>query len=240
MSFSNSNNRNRAIRSAVKIIIMFAAGSYLAVPQYAYAVDVTDSKDYAQSLLGGGDTSDTNQWVQETIQNNGVTGYEAPQYNNIKDMLAVAQTGCRYIYEAFLGTIILLFIVKIVGRAIIEMMTRDEETVETIPMFFQTAKERSNIKEPSIMKTRGSWIGGGLTGGGGKPMSQLQRNYTGPSYISQHPYIEFIKEFIVFMLISFAAFVAIECIMSFIGLLIGGMQNTDGGTIFNIHAMFGL
>lgn len=214
---------------------------YASLPVIAYAVDATDNT-YSHELLNSesaAGSENANAWVAQTIQNNSVTGYD--DKGDVSSVLMSAQAAFRGIFTALLGTLIVLFAVKMVGRAIVDMTTRDEETVENIPMFFQTAKERSSIKEPTIMRVRGGLLGGAsIANGGGKPLSQLNRNYTGPSYLSDHPYIEFMKEFVAYMLAAFAAFVIIEVILGVASGMFTSAQGTNGGRAFSPQDMFGV
>lgn len=214
---------------------------FASLPAIAYAVDATDNT-YSHELLNSesaAGSENANAWVAQTIQNNSVTGYD--DKGDVSSVLMSAQAAFRGIFTALLGTIIVLFAVKMVGRAIVDMTTRDEETVRNIPMFFQTAKERSSIKEPTIMRVRGTLLGGtSIATGGGKPLSQLDRNYTGPSYLSDHPYIEFMKEFVAYMLAALAAFVIIEVVLGIAGGMFSAAQGSDGGNAFSAQDMFGI
>lgn len=234
-------NMSHGYRKVAKAsIALMAMTGVVSVPVTAHAVDATDHT-YAHDLLNSqsaAGSENANAWVSETIQNYAVTGYE--DKGSVQSVLANAQAAFRGIFAAVLGTIIVLFAVKMVGRAIFDMTTRDEETFNTIPAFFQTAKERSSIKEPTIMRVRGSLLGGpSVASGGGKPLSELNRNYSGPTYLSDHPYVEFMKEFIAFMLGAFAAFVAIELIMGAVGAAFARAQNADSD-LFTMHSMFGI
>lgn len=201
-------------------------------------------RSYAKELMGGGKDGQSNdtadQWVSTTIQNHSVTGYDN-KYGTLPQFLQNVQVVCQHIYQAFLGLIILLFVVKIVGRAIFEMVTRDQETFNNIPAFFQTAKERSATKEPTIMKTRAGLFGGmSMSGNAPKDARKIARTYSGPAYISDHPYAEFFKEFIVFMLASMAIFVVIQLMLGTVGYVFGLAQNTPSSGMFSMKNMFGI
>lgn len=229
-------------KNIAKATVMSAVTlGFASLPAIAYAVDATDST-YSHELLNSesvAGSENSNAWVAQTIQNNSVTGYDS--MGSVGSVLENAQAALRGIFTALLGTLIVLFAVKMVGRAIVDMTTRDEETVRNIPMFFQTAKERSSIKEPTIMRVRGSMFGGpSIANGGGKPLSQLNRNYTGPSYLSDHPYIEFMKEFVAYMFAALAAFAIIEIVLGVAGGMFSAAQGSDGGNAFSAQDMFGI
>ena len=222
------------------VMAMAAAGA-ASLPVMAYAVYATDPA-YSHELLNSesaAGSENANAWVSQTIQNHRVTGYD--DKGDVHSLLMNAQTAFRGIFMALLGTLIVLFAVKMVGRAVVDMTTRDEETVENIPMFFQAAKERSSIKEPTIMRVRGGLFGRtSIANGGGKPLSQLNRNYTGPSYLSDHPYVEFMKEFVAYMLAAFAAFAVIEVTLGVASGVFSVAQGSAGGDAFTPQNMFGI
>lgn len=210
----------------------------------AYAVDATGGSSYAQSLVNDGNSNkeshtnvmDKQEWISETIQSKDATGYE--DLGSFQTFLNNARLAFRGIFVAFLGTIVALFIAKMIGRAIYNITMKGDEEAETMPMFFLTSKERSAKKEPTVMKVHGGLFGSAASSGNGHMPGQ--RDYSGPSYISDHPYAQFCKEFVAYLGIALGAFLLMEVILGLASAFFAATAQGSGTDIFQQHDMFGI
>lgn len=228
---------------AYVMLVVTLSLSPVVITAPAYAIDATDGSGYAQSLVNDGDNDkeghvnvmDKREWISETIQNPEATGYE--DLGSFQTFLDNAQTAFRGIFIAFLGTIVALFIAKMIGRAIYDTMLRNDEEAEVIPMFFLTSKERSARKEPTVMKVRGGLFGSTASSGDGKMPGQ--RDYSGPSHISDHPYAQFCKEFVFYLGIALGVFLLIEVMLGLASAFFTATAQGGGSDVLQRHAMFG-
>lgn len=114
----------------------------LAVPQAAHADDLIDSKSYYDSLMSDsmGNSSDSKLgWNEDIISNVNTYKDEASDVPTfIRDKLnPVFQTTATAVF----GTIIVIFVIKMAGRAAFNIFMPKE----TVPNFFLNSYERKEI-----------------------------------------------------------------------------------------------
>lgn len=211
---------------------------------FAYAINATDGSNYAQSLVNDSKNNnnkdshtnvmDKQEWISKTIQNKDTTGFD--DLGSFQSFLDNARNAFHNVFVISLGTIVVLFISKMIGRSIYNIVMDGEKEAEMIPMFFLTSKERSTSKEPIVMKVKGGLFGGG--GGGGQLPGQ--REFTGPRYLTEHPYAQFCKEFVAYLGIAVGIFLFIEIILGVASAFLFSAKQGGGADIFQQHNMFGI
>lgn len=220
---------------AIAAMLVALLVAVMSVPSAALAVDVGDSKEYTNQLMSTPSDGKNQEWDEDVITD--VPGYEAVSSDG-NSFAAHAVQVMQGFAAAVMGLTLVLFVVKMSGRALISMSLKDEDAVRSIPTFFLTGKERSKRKAPALIVLRGGFSGksdaDGIRGTDGP---SITRRY-GPTFLSEHPYREFMVEFVILFSIACAAFALLSLIL---GLMSGFFSSvTDAAPGISDFNAFGL
>lgn len=113
------------------------------------------------------------------------------------------------------GIVVVVFAVKVIGRAILNITTDQRGETVAIPTFFLTSSERSTdpimpLTTMGGVRGRGGRSGrGGMMGGAGNK-NATRKMQQREIVLSQHPFRDFFREFLVFSAIALVVFILME------------------------------